>query len=100
MDMLNSIVRNQGLKIHFAACVWGFVLAVASFFAWDVSLEKEPLRLGPGLRLVALSLVILWSHYLLWLYGKMLSRRISSGYCAVLFFGSWAIFFLIYNCLI
>ena len=100
MNLLNSIIRNQGLKTDVTACLWGFVLAVGSFLAWATSLERQPHPLGATLRLVALGLVVLWSHYLLWLFGKMLNRGISSGYCAALFFGAWAVFFLIYNCLV
>ena len=98
--MQDSVVRNHGLKTAVTACLWGIVLAVGSFLAWAASLEREPLPLGAAIRLVALGLVVAWSHYLLWLFGKMLKRRISNGYCAALFFGAWAVFFLIYNCLV
>lgn len=98
--MLNSIIRKQGLKTDLTACLWGFLLVAGSFWAWASSLEREPLSLGATLRLAALGLVVVWSHYLLWLFGKMLNRRISNGYCAALFFGAWAVFFLIYNCLV
>ncbi len=100
MYRLNSVIRNKGLKTDLVACAWGCGLAATSFLAWTASLEREPLRLGVGLRLVALGLVVVWSHYLLWLFGKMVNRRISSGYCGVLFFGAWAMFFLIDNCLV
>ncbi len=93
-------MRNRAAKTDCSACAWGFVLAISSFFAWSASLEKEPLPLGPILRLAALSLIVAWTHFLVWLFSKMFHRQISSGYCAVLFFGAWAIFFLTYNCLV
>jgi hypothetical protein len=62
--------------------------------------DKQPTALGAGLRLAALGLVVTWTHLLVWLFHKMLRREISSGYCTVLFFGAWALFFLIHNCLI
>jgi|ERR1043166_5500780 hypothetical protein len=100
MDALNSAIRDWALKADFVACAWGAVLGVASFLPWNAALGKEPLPLGPMLRLAALSLVVAWTHFLFWLLSKMLHRQISSGYCALLFFGAWAIFFLIYNCLL
>jgi cbb3-type cytochrome oxidase subunit 1 len=100
MNMLNTIIRNQGLKTDVTACLWGLLLAVGSLLAWAASLDREPLPLGAMLRLAAIGLVVVWSHYLLWLFGKMLNRRISNGYCAALFFSAWAVFFLIYNCLV
>jgi len=83
------------LTISYAAA-----LATGSYLICGESLEREASPLGAGLRLAAIALVVLWSHLLIWIFRRISRRQTSAAYCALLFFGGWAIFFLIYNCLI
>ena len=97
--MRTSLVFSRPFRLHLAAMTYTLGLAIASFLVWGASLEREAAPLGAGLRLLALALVVIWTHFLVWLFRRMSHREISVGYCALLFFGAWAVFFLIYNCL-
>jgi hypothetical protein len=79
---------------------FAFGLAVTSVLIWGVCVDRQPAPLGSVLRLAALALVVAWTHLLVWLFRRMSCREVSAGYCAVVFFGAWAVFFLIYNCLV
>ena len=80
--------------------VYALGLAIGSFLIWGACLDRQPTPIGMGLRLAALGLVVMWTHFLVWFSRKMSSREISVAYCTLLFFGAWAVFFLIYNCLL
>jgi hypothetical protein len=75
-------------------------LAFASALVWSRCLEIEASPIPMLLRLAALCLVVSWTHFLVWLTRKMFKQQISNGYCTVLFFGGWIVFFLIHNCLL
>ena len=94
-----SFILRRPSKLHLAMMVCATGLAIGSFLTWATCVERQPAAIGVGLRLAALGLVILWTHFLASLYHKMSKREISVGYCTVLFFGACAVFFLIYNCL-
>jgi hypothetical protein len=98
--MQTSLVLRRAGKLNLAALSCPLFLVIGFLLVWGVSLEKDTTSLGVGLRLAALGLVVLWTHFLTWLFRKMSQREISAGYCAVLFFGAWAVFFLVYNCLL
>jgi hypothetical protein len=98
--MNSSVVINGSLKLNLVSLSYALGLVLASFFIWSSSLDRQPTSLGAGLRVAALGLVVMWTHFLVCLIRRILSREVSNGYCAVLFFGAWATFFLVYNCLI
>jgi len=98
--MQTSLFLRRPFKLNLVALSCSLVLALGFLLVWGVSLEKDTTPLGVGLRLAALGLVVLWTHLLTWLFRKMSQREISAGYCAILFFGACAVFFLVYNCLL
>jgi hypothetical protein len=98
--MNTSFVLHRSSNLHLAAMICATGLAIGSFLIWGTCVERQPAAIGMGLRLAALGLVLVWTHFLVWLSCKMSKREISVGYCTVLFFGAWAVFFLIYNCLL
>jgi hypothetical protein len=98
--MQTSLFLHRHFKLNLAALACSLVLAIGFLLVWTASLERETTSLGVGLRLAALGLVVLWTHLLTWLFRKMSQREISAGYCVILFFGAWAVFFLVYNCLL
>jgi len=98
--MQKSLLLHRPFKLNLVALSCSLVLALGFLLVWTVSLEKDTTPLGVGLRLAALGLIVLWTHFLTWLFRKMSRREISAGYCALLFFGAWAVFFLVYNCLL
>jgi len=75
-------------------------LVVCSSVLWLYSVGVQPQQLGPGLRLAAALLVMAWLGFLVWLCWQMRRQELSAGYCTVLFFGGWAVFFLGLNCLV
>jgi hypothetical protein len=98
--MQNPVVLHWPFKLNLAALSYSLILALGFLLVWGISLEKDTTPIGVGLRLVALGVVVLWTHWLTWLFRKMSQREISAAYCAVLFFGAWAVFFLVYSCLL
>jgi hypothetical protein len=98
--MQTPFVLHRPFKSNLVALSCSLFLALGFLLVWGVSLEKDTTPLGVGLRLAALGVVVLWTHLLTWLFRKMSRSEISAGYCAVLFFGAWAVFFLVYNCLL
>lgn len=98
--MQSSIVFHSPFKVRLEAMIYALGLAIGSFLIWGACLDRQPTPVGPGLRLAALGLVVMWTHFLVWLVRGMSRREMSVGYCIVLFFGAWALFFLVYNCLL
>jgi hypothetical protein len=98
--MQNTPALRGRSSSHLLAIACTLGLVVPSFLIWGESLDRQPTPLGAWLRLAALALVVMWSHFLVWLFRRMSRQEISSAYCSILFFGAWAIFFLIYNCLV
>ena len=98
--MNTSYVLHRPSNLHLATMICALGLAIGSFLIWDCCVERQPDPIGMGLRLAALGLVVMWTHFLVWLTRKMSRREISIGYCTLLFFGGWTVFFLIYNCLL
>ena len=86
-------------KSHMVFTSYASILFVSSYLVWAGNIEKEP---TPSVltRLAVLLLVIAWTHLLVWLFRKMSRHEISSGYCSVLFFGAWTVFFLVQSCLL
>src|SRR2546430_1514723 len=98
--MQNTSFLQHLVKPHLLSITYAVALSTASYLVWGTSLERESAPLGVGLRLAALTLVVAWSHFLVWIFRKISRQEISVAHCATLFFGAWAVFFLIYNCLI
>jgi hypothetical protein len=98
--MHTSSLLHRPFKLHLATMIYALGLAIGSFFIWRACLDRQPTPIGMGLRLAALGLVVTWTLFLVGLSRKMSRREISVGYCTLLFFGAWAVFFLIYNCLL
>src|SRR5690242_15176497 len=98
--MNTSFIWHRPSNLHLATVIWAMSLAIGSFLVWETYVERQPGPIGSELRLASLGLVVIWTHFLVWLTRKMSTRDISTGYCIVLFFGAWAVFFLIYNCLL
>jgi hypothetical protein len=98
--MNTSFVLQRRSDLHLATLICASGLAIGSFLVWRACLERQPAPIGIGLRLAAIGLVVMWTHFLVWLSRKMSARAISVGYCTLLFFGASAVFFLIYNCLL
>jgi hypothetical protein len=97
--MRTTFALHRSLKLNLVAISYTLGLALTSCFIWTSSLDRVSGSLSAGLRLTALALVVAWTHFLVWLFRRMLHGVISNGYCAVLFFGAWTLFFLVYNCL-
>ena len=100
MLQTDHFARSVFHIMHLLAISYALVLAIASYLIWGASVTRQPVPLGTGLRLAALVLVVMWSHFLVWLFRRMSRQEAAVGYCTVLFFGAWAVFFLIYNCLL
>ena len=98
---MNALPRtNRTILAHLVALGSGLALAALSLPVCNRALEVEPLPLSPWLRLAATLLVVAWSHYLVWLFRRMLQQQLSSGYCAALFLGTGAALFMTYVCLL
>ncbi len=75
-------------------------LLVLTLLACGRAMALQPLPIGGALRLAAAALLVSWSHLLALVFRRMRCREISPGYCVVLFFGGWSMFFLVYTCLL
>jgi hypothetical protein len=97
---MRQFIPKQMIARDLSIVSYGAALWIPSALIWLRAVEKEPSPLGPGLHLAAVALVIAWSHFLIWIFRGMRENRISNGHCAILFFGAWITFFLVYNCLL
>lgn len=98
--MRNTLLLHRPLTLNFLAISYFAGLSVCSYLIWVESIDKQPTPLGAGLQLAAIALVVTWSHFLVRLFRKISRREVSVACCAMLFFGVWTVFFLIYNCLV
>ena len=63
------------IRSHLVAISYAVALATGSYLVWRDSVDGQRTPLGAGMRLAALALVVMWSHFLVWLFRKMLRQE-------------------------